>query len=65
MTQAHQQIMDEIAVLPVEKLEQIITFIKFIKHQNVEEPIVDDYNFDYMQIDTQKYKFDRAEANAR
>jgi len=64
MTEAHQQIIDEISVLPAEKLGQIITFIKFIKYQNV-DPIADDYNFDYMQIDTKKYKFDRAEANAR
>lgn len=34
MTQAHQQIMDEIAVLPNEKLGQIITFIKFVKSQD-------------------------------
>ena len=29
------------------------------------EPKADDYNFDYIKIDTQAFVFDREEANAR
>jgi len=71
MTQAHQQIMDEISVLPAEKLGQIITFIKFVKHQN-DEPIIETQSrvkkkvtFNAASVDTKNFTFCREYANER
>jgi len=33
MTAIHQQLIDEISLLPAEKVGQILTFVQFVKHQ--------------------------------
>ena len=68
MTQAHQQIMDEIATLPSEKLDQIIKFIKSqdgvlnIETQPREKKEV---TFNAISIDTKNFTFCREYANER
>jgi len=71
MTQAHQQIMNEIAVLPDEKLGQIITFIKFVKSQddalNIETQPREKkkVTFNAASVDTKNFTFCREYANER